>query len=261
MYARDEHFSTFECLASNGYRLRGSLHGVNRVHAPCVIFCHGFTGHRFGPGYLFVKIARALAETDIASVRFDFCGAGESEGRFCEMHTETMMHDLTAAATDIRKRLTPARIILLGHSFGGMIAARCAAPTKADGLVLLSPVGDPQGLVRQRKALLDAGPNTSGFYENGPHEMSLTFLDRLLGFDPVKELVSSFSGKMLLFQGDHDPSVSVDESYRYVAMAKGTAIAADYHLLPGADHNYSRVPDVAMVTDTIVSWVKEHFSG
>ncbi|MBN1575719.1 MAG: alpha/beta fold hydrolase [Chitinispirillaceae bacterium] len=259
MNARDDCFSTFECLIDNGLRLRGSLHSAGLPHAPCVIFCHGFTGHRFGPGYLFVKLSRTLADAGIASVRFDFCGAGESEGLFSEMHTETMMRDLRAVAADVRKRLAPARLILFGHSFGGMIAARCAKSTEADGLILLSPVGDPRGLIRQRKALLDAGTNRRGFYENGPHEMSLMFLDRLLGFDPVQELVSSFSGKMLLIHGDRDPSVSVDESYRYAAMAKEASIAAEYHLLTGADHNYSRVSDVTAVIDTTVAWIKEHY--
>ncbi|MBN1307747.1 MAG: alpha/beta fold hydrolase [Chitinispirillaceae bacterium] len=258
MSARDDYFSTFECLTDNGLRLRGSLHSVARPDAPCVIFCHGFTGHRFGPGYLFVKLSRALADAGIASVRFDFCGAGESEGLFSEMHTDTMMRDLRAVAAEVRRRFTPVRLILFGHSFGGMIAARCAADTGAEGLILLSPVGDPQGLVRQHKALLEAGTNRRGFYENGPHEMSLLFLDRLLGFDPVGELVASFSGNMLLIHGDRDPSISIDESYRYVAAAKEASIAADYRLLPGADHNYSRVPDVVAVIETTVTWIREH---
>ena len=259
MNGRDNHFSTFEWLTDRNLRVRGSLHRVERVHAPCVIFCHGFTGHRLGPGYLFVKISRALADEGFSSVRFDFCGAGESEGQFNEMHTDTMMDDLKVVEKETMRLLAPSRLILLGHSFGGMIAARCAASTGADGLILLSPVGDPEGLIRQRKALLEAGPNHAGFYENGPHEMSLTFLDRMLGFDPVQELSSSYTGKLLLIHGDRDPSISVDESYRYVAMAGAASISADYHLLPGADHNYSRVTDVTTVVETCLSWIKEHF--
>jgi pimeloyl-ACP methyl ester carboxylesterase len=259
MNAHDEHFSTFEWPTARGLRLRGSLDGVERAHAPCVIFCHGFTGHRLGPGYLFVKISRAFAGEGFSSVRFDFSGAGESEGRFSEMHTDTMMDDLTVVVRETRRMLAPSRLILVGHSFGGMIVARCAASLGADGLILLSPVGDPEGLIRQRTALLEAGPNRKGFYENGPHEMSLTFLNRMLGFDPVQELVSSFTGKLLLIHGDRDPSISVDESYRYIAAARAASIPADYHLLPGADHNYSRVTDVATVIETSLSWIKEHF--
>ena len=89
--------------------------------------------------------------------------------------------------------------------------------------------------------------------------MSISFLDGLLGIDPAEELISSFTGKLLLLQGDNDQSISVDESHRYIAKASEARFSADYAVLQGADHNYTRVADVAAVTDAIVSWVKEHF--
>ena len=257
MIGRDIRFIPFECTTGGGLALRGVFHGVERDNAPCVLFCHGFTGHRLGPGYLFVKCSRALADAGIASARFDFRGSGESEGVFNEMNTATMMEDLAVVAATVRKQFRPHRFFLCGHSFGGMIAARSAGALQPDGLILLAPVGDPRGLVRRRKDLLEAGPNATGFYENGPHEMSLTFLDSLHGFDPAAELETTFSGSMLLIQGDCDHSISIDESYRYVASAGNASIPCRYHVLAGADHNFSRVADVRTVITTIVSWTKE----
>jgi uncharacterized protein len=259
MNGRDINFTTFECTSGNNYALRGSYHATNKLHVPCVIFCHGFTGHRLGPGYLFVKLSRAFAEADIASARFDFCGTGESEGLFSEMHTGTMMHDLSVVTQYLRNKWNPSRIILCGHSLGGMIAARQAAPLGVDGLILLSPIGDPKRSVQRNQDLLETGPNTTGYYENGPHEMSISFLNHLLGFDPVEELTGSYTGPLLLFQGDADSTTSVDESYRYISSAEHTAITTDYHLIEGCDHNYSRVTDVNKVLSTITSWIKEHF--
>lgn len=258
MIGRDISFSPFDCTTGGGLALRAVFHGVERKNSPCVIFCHGFTGHRLGPGYLFVKCSRALADAGITSVRFDFRGSGESEGVFNEMNTATMMEDLAAIMETVRKRFAPEQILLCGHSFGGMIAARSAPVLGADGLILIAPVGDPQGLVRRRKDLLEAGPNATGFYENGPHEMSLTFLDGLQGFDPAREFATGFTGKLLLLQGERDLSISVDESYRYITAAQQAKIPCSYHALPGADHNFSRVADVRTVVTTIVSWTKEH---
>ncbi len=258
-HGRDHEFSTFEYEAGDGMRIRGSRHGTGRTNSPCVIFCHGFTAHRFGPGYLFVKISRALADAGFSSVRFDFRGAGESEGLFSAMHAGTMMEDLDTIVFETRQRWSPSRLVLCGHSFGGMIAARRAAPLGVDGCILLSPVGDPLRAVHSRKSLLESGPNPTGFYENGPHEMSLAFLDHLLGFDPVEEFSACFKGKLLLLQGDKDPSIPVEESFRYIAASKDASVPAEYHLLQGADHNYSRVADVKKVTETISSWMKEHF--
>ena len=50
--------------------------------APVVVCCHGLTGTRVGSCYRFVTLARRLAERNVASLRFDFRGCGESGGVF-----------------------------------------------------------------------------------------------------------------------------------------------------------------------------------
>lgn len=213
-----------------------------------------------GPGYLFVKIARALHSEGFSCLRFDFSGSGESDGLFRDLTVATMEQDLDFVIKELRARHSPSKIILLGHSFGGMIAAMHAGPLSAEGLILLSPVGNPEGLIERRKELLDAGANNDGLYENGPHEMSLTFLDTLRGFNPVTMCTSAFRGAMLLIQGDQDQSISVDESMKYKIMAEKAGIDTRYLLIEGADHNYSRVSYVKIVTSTVCDWTKEHFS-
>lgn len=254
----DPGFQLFECRSPSDLTIRGSYHHA-ADNAPLAVFCHGFTGQRMGPGYLFVKLSRALATIGISSLRFDFTGSGESEGAFSNMNTGTMLQDLSAVVAEVRTTLAPSKLILCGHSFGGMVAARTAGSFHADGLMLLAPVSDPTGLVRRRKALLEAGPNPSGFYENGPHEMSLSFLDSLQGFDPVAEMADSFRGNLLLLQGDNDLSIALDESRRYVDAAVCKQIPAQYHVISGSDHNFSRVADVTMVITTVVTWTREHF--
>ena len=254
-----ESFSFFQTQNESNAMIRGSLHFANSRNAPWFIFCHGFTGQRMGPGYLFVKIARSLAEQGFSSLRFDFCGSGESDGLFADMNIGTMQTDLLTVTTYLRERHSPSRLILLGHSFGGMIAALCAQELLADGLVLLSPVGDPSGLIQRRRALLELGPNADGYYENGPHLMSISFLDGLRELDPVRVLFGKYRGNLLLIQGDSDSSISVRESGRYVHQARKSGADTEYHIFKGADHTYSTVSDVKMLCGIVGAWAKERF--
>lgn len=213
-----------------------------------------------GPGYLFVKIARVLNDAGYSCLRFDFAGSGESDGLFRDMTVATMERDLDFVIDELKIRHAPSRIILLGHSFGGMVAAMHAGKLFAKGLILLSPVGNPEGLIDRRKELLDAGANSDGLYENGPHEMSLKFLDGLRGFNPVTMCADTFKGSMLLIQGDQDQSIAVNESIQYKNSAEKTGVDVTYLPIEGADHNYSKVSYVKLVTSTVCDWTKEHFS-
>lgn len=255
-----ENFEFFQWKNNRNQVIRGSLHHAGHSSAPWVVFCHGFTGHRIGPGYLFVKLARALNSTGFSCLRFDFTGSGESDGLFRDSTVATMEQDLTFIIKELQQQHSPSKIILLGHSFGGMIAAMHAGEYAATGLILLSPVGNPGGLIDRRKELLDAGVNSDGLYENGPHEMSLKFLDGLRGFNPVTMCASTFRGSMLLIQGDQDQSIGVSESLQYKNMAEKAGVDTTYLLIEGADHNYSKVSYIKKVTSTVCDWTKEHFS-
>jgi uncharacterized protein len=251
---------TFIEWKNAGNKLRGSLLVTRPKNSAWVIFSHGFTGHRLGPGYLFVQLSRALAEAGVSSLRFDFTGAGESDGRFRDMTVHSMRSDLLSAVRLVRKRYSPSSLILLGHSFGGMIAALSCSEVKPDGLVLLSPVADAQGLVKRRESILKAGPNAEGLFENGPHEMALTFLEGLKSIDPVAAFTGHFRGSLLLIQGDSDASISVSESAGYVRGAQKSGIKTTYHVLRNADHNFSTVSLFKALSSTVTSWVKERFS-
>jgi len=205
-----------------------------------------------------VRISRALAAEGISSCRFDFSGSGESEGHFAGMTIATMQSDCLSAVRYIRRHYAPSHVILLGHSLGGLITSLCCNEAAADGLILISPVADPMGLVMRRQRLIEAGPNKDGYYENGPHEMSLSFLDSLEKIDPLQSL-TGYRGPLLLFQGDGDQSISVKESGRYIHWARRMGIDAEYHILRGADHNYSTVSHVKTLCNSIERWAKEHY--
>jgi hypothetical protein len=241
------------------WTLRGAALSLPEEAAanPWCIFSHGFTGHHLGPGYLFVRMSRELAAAGISSLRFDYGGCGNSDGLFREMTVATMKADLLSAVELVRNRHRPSALIFIGHSMGGMIAALAA--DRVEGMVLLSPIAEPKGLMERRKAMIESGPNKQGFYENGPHELSPQFLDGLCEDDPAERLAGSFTGKLLLMQGDCDKSIAVEESDRYARAARRAGIETTVLVLRNADHSYSTVAHTATVCSTVTSWVKERF--
>lgn len=82
-----------------------------------------------------------MAESGVASLRFDMRGHGESEGRQEELTLATVLNDIRAAITYIREAASAWEITLLGASFGGGICAYYAAKRSADlsRLVLFNP--------------------------------------------------------------------------------------------------------------------------
>ncbi|MBO4993934.1 MAG: alpha/beta hydrolase, partial [Alistipes sp.] len=59
---------------------------------PMVVLCHGFMGNM--QSGLLIKIAELLQAQGIASIRFDFNGHGQSEGRFQDM---TVLNEIVDA--------------------------------------------------------------------------------------------------------------------------------------------------------------------
>lgn len=239
--------------------LRGSLHLCEDGNSPWVVFSHGFTGHRLGPGYLFVKLSRALADMGISSLRYDFRGSGESDGSFQNQTFPTMCSDLLSAANHIRANFKPQSLFLFGHSLGGLISAETASETNASGLILLSAVADLSKRVRHVSSMKEKGPNQEGHYEYGPHKMSLRFLEGLRGIDPAGS-ISKFNGDVLAVHGDQDETVQMEESRMYMNWCKGRDRDCSLVIVEGADHNYTSVQHVDTVITSVCSWLKERLS-
>ena len=249
----------FFSIQSNKNTLAVTTHAAKTSGGVWVIFSHGFTAQRMGPSYLFVKISRMLEHMGISSCRFDFAGSGESTGLFSEQNISSMLGDLEAVYQWVDTQYSPEKIILIGHSLGGAVAALSLQVLQVNGCVLLSPVARPAGLLERRKeTVLKAGVNARGFYENGPHEMSLSFVDDLTKYNPLAEGIV-FNQPLLVLHGDADESIELTESALYPAAWHLQNIDNTYCVLPGADHNFSTVRDVELVLSTISSWMKERF--
>lgn len=106
---------------------------------PVVLLLHGFPGNEQN-----LDLAQALRRAGWAVVTFHYRGSWGSEGTFT---FDGALEDGAAAlawvrdpATARHSRLDPTRIVVIGHSMGGFVAAqRCAADAQLLGCVLLAP--------------------------------------------------------------------------------------------------------------------------
>ncbi|MFP4240960.1 MAG: alpha/beta hydrolase family protein [Chitinispirillaceae bacterium] len=251
----ESQFKFTEWKNDNQY-LRGSLHLCRGGESPWVVISHGFTGHRLGPGYLFVKLSKALAEMGISSLRYDFRGSGESEGTFADQTFPNMSSDLLSATDHVRKNFKPSALFLFGHSLGGMVSAENAVNANASGLILLSAVADLSQRVKHVSGLTKQSPTPEGLYAYGPHKMSLSFLDGLKGVDPAVS-ISDFNGDVLALHGDRDETVPPDESRMFKHWCEERNLDFSLRIVEGADHNFYSVQHVDTVLYSVCSWLKE----
>jgi len=81
--------------------------------------------------------ARALRECGVTTVRFNFRGVGQSEGRFDDGDGE--LEDLRAVAAWVRARHPDKALWLAGFSFGAWVSLRLANELGAAALVSIAP--------------------------------------------------------------------------------------------------------------------------
>jgi acylglycerol lipase len=107
-----------------------------------VVIAHGFAEH----GGRYAAVAERLLVEGRAVVAADHRGHGLSEGkRTSVVRFADYADDLTTVITRARSRWPSQRLVLLGHSMGGLIALDFAVrpKTSLDGLVLSAPAACP----------------------------------------------------------------------------------------------------------------------
>ena len=105
-----------------------------------VVLCHPhplYGGDMHNP--VVVRSTEVCAEAGLATLRFNFRGVGASSGAWDEGRGE--QDDVRAALSSLTALLVaPARVALVGYSFGAaMAAAVSAADAELSGLALLAP--------------------------------------------------------------------------------------------------------------------------
>lgn len=121
---------------SGGLALEGALHEGAGDLALLMLHPHPKYGGDMD-SHVVMRICRALADLGATTLRFNFRGAGRSEGTFDGAGGEAA--DARVAASALRRVAPGRKLMLAGYSFGALVAADVAEDVAPDVLVLVSP--------------------------------------------------------------------------------------------------------------------------
>lgn len=133
-----------------GQKVVGTLQLPDGVSTPpAVLLLHGFAGSRDEleiPSVkegVFARAARMLAMKGLASLRIDFRGNGDSEGKFEDMTMQGEVKDALAALDFLvsEGEVNKDKMALVGWSMGGAVAAAVAgrSPHRLSSVALWAP--------------------------------------------------------------------------------------------------------------------------
>lgn len=213
------------------------------------------------------KLAEALADAGIASVRYDKRGIGasalaaksENDIRF-----ETYVEDAVAWITWLRTHKTIKHIVIIGHSEGSLIGMIAAYKTKVSAFVSLAGTGRPADVVIMEQ--VEKNPNNpeqirnevakgfeslkegKTFTEVPAYLMSLfrpsvqPYVISWLKYDPAKE-IARLTVPVLIVHGSTDIQVSeTDANLLHEAAGKRSTLA----IIEGMNHVLCDAPADAM---------------
>jgi alpha-beta hydrolase superfamily lysophospholipase len=231
-------------------------------------------------------VAAALNAAGWDVLGHDQRGHGRSEGaRGTITHPLALLADLAQVMDNFRR---PGRHLLLGHSMGGLVAARFVAEGLArvpvrfqrdvDGLVLSSPALDA-GLGGAQKLLLgllgpiaprlrlsnglqpswvSRDPEVVAAYTADPlvHERVTPALVRFIvdGGELVRSLASVWGVATLLMWAGADRCVAPAGSAAFAAAAPATVVTA--REWPGLAHEIFNEPEKAQVLGELTRWLE-----
>ncbi|WP_353641892.1 alpha/beta hydrolase [Mesorhizobium sp. WSM2239] len=252
----------------DGQKVIGTLALPDGVTAPpAVLLLHGFTGSRdeleipSEKEGIFERAARMWADKGIASLRIDFRGSGESEGKFEDTTLDGQIKDALAALDFLAAggEVDKDRIALVGWSMGGAVASAVAGRTEheltsvslwAPGTNMAGSMAFVLGHETVKQGLASGGQPVSAKLPWGA-EVSLKtgFFDSLYAIDPVAE-ITRYDGPLLVAVGTKDDVV-------FPQPAAGQVLL-DYHDGPEElwvrpmDHVFNAFQDAKTVDELIV---------
>jgi pimeloyl-ACP methyl ester carboxylesterase len=233
--------------------------GPTAVGAPVVVCCHGLTGTRIGSCYRMVNLSRRLLAENIACLRFDFRGCGESDGEFQDLCSPSLMDDLRAAVAVLGHLpgCDAGRLAIVASSFGAFTASHVAAEIDAlRCLVFWAPVADARSLIGRE--MTDEGwktLRTQGWIEHYGHRMGADFFDRLPDGD-APAMLARRGRPVLIYHGKGDQWVSVEHGRAYERALRQAGVEVRLDELDVNDHAMRSVAANDAILNGTVAWLK-----
>lgn len=277
----DSTLSTFVALDGDNLAVQDWPLASQQVLRGVVLLVHGLGEH----AGRYDRLAVQLNDWGFAVRGYDQYGHGESGGPRGGLPTDTrLLDDLTDIVDSTRARMGPhTPLILLGHSMGGLVAARFVAlglrPVQA--LVLSSPALDP-GLNAIQKLLLAVLPKIApnlrigngldaSLISHDPAVVAAYQADKLVhdrvsarlarfiadGGPATLAQAASWSVPTLLLYAGADRLVNPAGSRAFAAAAPQTVLSA--HCFEALYHEIFNELDAAPVFTELKKWLDARF--
>jgi len=254
--------------SSTTIKLDNGVAGVLRkpsgaTSAPVVLMLHGFGSQKDEVGNMYVRLADALAERGIGSLRIDFQGFGKSDGDTGATTVGGQVADAEAAYQYLTGLdwVDPSRIGVIGFSLGGGVSTIAAAthPDWFKSMVTWSSVGDmvPDFVNDLTQEAFDtaAAKGIVGL-DLGWRTIALKkdFFDSLRQYD-LAQLIQQYPGAFLAVAGDQDFSAAYAPGFVEAA----TGEPKEAWIVPGADHIYGVLTEDQTMADDVIQRTADWF--
>lgn len=251
-------------ITLKGQKIFGVLHRPIDVEGqvPALVICPGFAGNKCGKYRIFVEIAQELAKSGVAVLRFDYRGAGDSEGDFSEITIESQVEDVMACLNFLKSdpRIDENRIGLLGRSLGGMIAILSANrfPNIRSLALWASVYSGEQWKKNWDTEASDSGiAFQQGILKNLPSNIpaipSMAFLKEFFTVDLKTNLEGVQHIPLLNIHGIKDEFVKYEHALAYQAVRQGNEQTL-FIQLPNSNHDFSTEEERKFAIKETTQW-------
>ena len=210
----------------------------------CVISCHGLLASKDSIKY--IMLAEELNKLGISSLRFDFRGCGESDGRLTDSHISNRSEDLNAVVEHAINELGFSDLGLFGSSMGGYLSfLEASHDTQVKALVSLS---SPYSMVE----LFNARGIERSRYEIDGVVFDGKFISDVRTHGVLgDEILNNIKCPVLIIHGDIDWLVPANHARRLFA-----AINTEKKLVivRGGDHIFSFPNHLTQVIKMSLDW-------
>lgn len=227
-------------LGEKGERIFGIVEKPDTgTNFPVVIMLHGFTGEHISSFFKLPRVSRKLSKSGIATVRFDFCGSGNSDGDFKDMTPTSEAADALRVVKMVKDSdWFDGSLGLLGYSLGGVITSMVAPRIDDLKSVCLWSPGIINGSEVFKKFFAFAGAKkleNEALYDLCSLLVSEKFIEENNSIDSQK-LLGMYKGPVQIITGTKDEFINFEEASKFVE-SRGYLFDG----IEGANHRYDKL--------------------
>ena len=244
---------------SQGHELAARIElPENELPKGFALFAHCFTCNKNLTAVR--NIGKALTNSGIAVLRFDFTGLGESEGDFENTNFSSNIDDLISAAKFLEENYT-APDIIIGHSLGG--AAVVFATQHIPSIKAVATIGAPSNPKHVSKLLKsgidEINKNGEAIVLIGGREFKIQqhFLDDINEKNMDKTL-KKLNSALLVLHSPQDTTVGIENAAQIYQSAWHPK---SFISLDGADHLLTNKEDSVYVGKMIANWSERYIKN